>query len=338
MNEKEIVKIATIQNMEKVLDSLDVDTYELNGRLTGPCPVHGGDNTMAFNVCIDQDSDWYGAWFCNTRRCEKTYGTDVFALIRGILSRKMNKEANFKDVMDYVRPIISLDNVVLKDRSFDKLAKIFQKREVTSEICNRSLVQKELEIPCPYFTSRGFSKDILNKFSIGLCKNANKPMYNRSIFPIFDVNNNDSVVGLAGRTIDPKEKIKWKFNSGFSSGNHLFGYNRAVDTIRRTNSVVLVEGQGDVLRMHEAGVTNTVGIFGCNLSDPQSILLENASVLNIILMLDNDKAGRNAQEKIFNTYKTMFNFIEVKYDTKDPGELSIDQIQQTIVPQIEKYI
>ena len=68
------------------------------------------------------------------------------------------------------------------------------------------------------------------------------------------------------------------------------------------------------------------------------ILLENASVLNIILMLDNDKAGRNAQEKIFNTYKTMFNFIEVKYDTKDPGELSIDQIQQTIVPQIEKYI
>jgi hypothetical protein len=55
-------------------------------------------------------------------------------------------------------------------------------------------------------------------------------------------------------------------------------------------------------------------------------------------MLDNDKAGRNAQEKIFNTYKTMFNFIEVKYDTKDPGELSIDQIQQTIVPQIEKYI
>jgi DNA primase len=163
-------------------------------------------------------------------------------------------------------------------------------------------------------------------------------MYNRSIFPIFDVNNNDSVVGLAGRTIDPKEKIKWKFNTGFSSGNHLFGYNRAVDTIRRTNSVVLVEGQGDVLRMHEAGVTNTVGIFGCNLSDPQSILLENASVLDIILMLDNDKAGRNAQEKIFNTYKTMFNFIEVKYDTKDPGELSIDQIQQTIVPQIEKYI
>ena len=81
------MKIATIQNMEKILDSLDVDTYELNGRLTGQCPVHGGDNPMAFNVCIDQDSDWYGAWFCNTRRCEKTYGTDVFALIQGILMR-----------------------------------------------------------------------------------------------------------------------------------------------------------------------------------------------------------------------------------------------------------
>ena len=99
-----------------------------------------------------------------------------------------------------------------------------------------------------------------------------------------------------------------------------------------------MEGQADVLRFHDAGIKNCVGIFGCVLKEAQSILLEATSVDNIVLCLDKDRAGKQGQDKIFKNYSDLFNIKTVDFDTKDIGELTVEQIKQQIVPQIEKYI
>ena len=55
------------------------------------------------------------------------------------------------------------------------------------------------------------------------------------------------------------------------------------EKIRETRTALLVEGQGDVWRMHEAGLINTVGMFGSSLSDAQARILETSGALNIVV-------------------------------------------------------
>ena len=70
--------------------ALDIDLFHSADKMIGPCPVHGGDNPSGFNVNSDAESQWGGAWFCNTQKCHEKFPNDILGLIQGILSRKMN--------------------------------------------------------------------------------------------------------------------------------------------------------------------------------------------------------------------------------------------------------
>jgi len=332
--------MSAILQIEKLMAALDIDLFHSADKMIGPCPVHGGDNPSGFNVNSDAESQWGGAWFCNTQKCHEKFPNDILGLIQGILSRKMNKQVSFQETLDYIESVISVDKTAIRVNNYDVVHQVFNKKQDNSILCHRDRLLKTLIIPCPYFVKRGFSKEVLEEFGIGFCSDKTKPMHNRSVFPIFNPGNfdNNEIVGVVGRAIDDNAKEKWKFSKGFHAGKNLFGYNKAYERMKKTGSVVLVEGQGDVVRLYEAGILNCVGIFGCDLNQEQSILLERASIDNIILALDNDKAGRQGRDKIIKQYKTMFNLKTVKFDKKDIGDLTVDQIKEQIIPQIKKYI
>ena len=320
--------------------ALDIDLFYSADKMIGPCPVHGGDNPSGFNVNVDIESQWAGAWFCNTQKCHEKFPNDIIGLIQGILSRKMNKEFSFKETIDYIESVISVDRTNIHVNNYDMVHQVFSKKADNQILCHRDRLIKSLIIPCPYFVRRGFSKEVLEEFGIGFCNDESKPMYKRSVFPIFNPGNfdNNEIIGVVGRSVEDDAKEKWKFSKGFSAGQNLFGYNKAYERMKKTGSAILVEGQGDVLRLHEAGIINSVGIFGCDLNDEQSILLERASVDNIVLALDNDKAGRQGRDKIIKKYGKMFNIKIVSFSKKDIGDLTVDEIQEEIIPQIKKYI
>lgn len=117
----------------------------------------------------------------------------------------------------------------------------------------------------------------------------------RVMFPIFDTSGR--VIGFSGRILDSKDSEAKYLNSPdtllFDKSKTLYGYDRAKLKIRETNSVILVEGQMDLLLSHQAEFQNTVASSGTALTlDHLKILRRLTS--NLLIAYDADSAGRNA--------------------------------------------
>jgi len=98
----------------------------------------------------------------------------------------------------------------------------------------------------------------------------------------------------------------------------------------------ILEGQGDVLRMYEAGFKNSVGIFGSSISDDQLLTLEKSGALNLVILTDYDEAGKKAANQIVKKCGRRFNYYRPQISKKDIGEMTTEQIHQELNPQLEK--
>ena len=89
--------------------------------------------------------------------------------------------------------------------------------------------------------------------------------------------------------------------------------------------MILVEGQGDVWRMHEADYKNCVGIFGSSINDDQLLLLEQSGALNIVILTDFDTAGQKAAQQIIKKCGRRFIGFETNKDNLLLAMKRIDQ-------------
>lgn len=119
----------------------------------------------------------------------------------------------------------------------------------------------------------------------------------RIVFPITD--KAGRILGFSGRYIGSSEKkeIPKYLNTAeteiFTKGKQLFGHYQAYRKISTTETVFLVEGNPDVIRMHEVGATHTVAPLGTSLTDEQIKELAKKA-RTFILVGDSDEAGINA--------------------------------------------
>ena len=80
-------------------------------------------------------------------------------------------------------------------------------------------------------------------------------------------------------------------------------------------------------------------MFGCYLSDYQRIILERSGALNLIILTDNDEAGKQAGLKIRSQCERLFNIYTPSIDPhKDVGEMSISDIEKILKPQLEGMV
>jgi DNA primase len=121
---------------------------------------------------------------------------------------------------------------------------------------------------------------------------------NRVIFPIF--NPNGKIVGFGGRIITQRDDIGKYINSPdtkiFDKGSLLYGYHKAKDTIYKKGRVIVVEGNLDVVMLHQAGWSNTVATLGTAMT-PKVIPLLKRGDPEVILAYDGDRAGIGAAFK-----------------------------------------
>lgn len=109
------------------------------------------------------------------------------------------------------------------------------------------------------------------------------------------------VIALVGRSLlndAERDQIgvpKYK-NTTFTKGHHLFGLNEAKHTILKDDCVYVVEGQFDVIKAFEKGLNNVVAVGSSNMSGYQLGLLCRYTT-NIVLLFDNDDAGRAGADK-----------------------------------------
>jgi len=122
-------------------------------------------------------------------------------------------------------------------------------------------------------------------------------MAGRLIFPVRD--EEGRLVGYAGRLMEQgrADAPRYLNTPGLPRGEILYGLHRARHTIRQEGILYLVEGFKDVIAMHAAGLTGTVGLCGTQLAAGQQALLSRYAA-RVILVMDGDPAGQAAAVKI----------------------------------------
>ena len=117
----------------------------------------------------------------------------------------------------------------------------------------------------------------------------------RVIFPIFTVSGKP--VAFAGRILKKKDNVGKYVNSPdsiiYSKTNELYGLFQAKQAIARADMCYLVEGQMDVISMHQSGIENVVASGGTALTKPQIWLIKRFTS-NITVLYDGDAAGIHA--------------------------------------------
>jgi DNA primase len=138
----------------------------------------------------------------------------------------------------------------------------------------------------------------------------------------------------------PDQNPKY-LNSGdsfaFNKGSILFGFYFGKNIIRQSDHVIIVEGNMDVIMMHQFGFHQTVGTMGTALSD-QSIRLLSNMTKNIFLGMDSDAAGKKAMQRINADFMAIG--ILPKYlsfePAKDPDEFLLNEGRLALLERMEK--
>lgn len=325
------VKEIAFNAPERLLESLDIN-YSIYGDIYySTCPIHANsDNNRAFSFSVKSKT-----WKCWTRNCEHSYNRDIFGLVRGVHYAKYNKEISFMDSVKYVCKIYNIDtkkHLKIKEDHFEEddfshIIKIFNHKLIKKEDAKVDSIK--IADTSEYFINRGFREETLKYFGVGDCLEKQSYMKDRAIIPIYNIEND--VVGYMGRAIKDYIKPKFLFSKGFNKTNYLYNYNKAIDSIRDTSCVFIAEGQGDVWRLYECGVRNCVGIFGKEISEVQKELLIQSGATTLIILTDNDQAGRYSKFQIQRQLSRFFTLKFPDLNKKDIGDSSISYIKDNIL-------
>ena len=144
----------------------------------------------------------------------------------------------------------------------------------------------------------------------------------RVMFPIINIRGN--IVAFSGRAMPGEDKQGGKYvNTSdtpvYKKSENLFGINFAKSVC--SERVILVEGNMDVISLHQAGFENTVAPLGTAFTTEQANLLSRYTK-EIVLMLDADAAGQKAVRRASGLLENTGLSVRVVVvpDGKDPDE------------------
>ena len=116
----------------------------------------------------------------------------------------------------------------------------------------------------------------------------------RVMFPIHSVSGR--VIAFSGRTLkadNPAKYVNSPETEIYIKSRNLLGIYFAKAEMARQDRCILVEGNVDVVMMHQMGITNVVASCGTSLTEEQVRLIKKFTE-NVTIMYDGDKAGLHA--------------------------------------------
>lgn len=308
--------------------------------LVGLCPFHS-EKTPSFTVYPENGS--FYCFGCGV-------GGDVFTFT-GLIENL--------DYVDSVKLLAERSNIVIPQSGYDdsmqKLRnRIYDINRDSARFFNRFLFSKEGKWALDYLLSRGLTVKTINHFGLGaapdswdmLVKHLREKGYTESelltanvvnksnrggvydrfrkrvMFPVINIRGN--VVAFSGRAMPGEDKQSGKYvNTSdtpvYKKSENLFGINFAKSVC--SEQMILVEGNMDVITLHQAGFTNAVAPMGTAFTTEQINLIAKYTK-EIVLTLDADAAGqkavRRASQMLENT--GLRTRIVVIPDGKDPDE------------------
>ena len=160
----------------------------------------------------------------------------------------------------------------------------------------------------------GYSDTILEKTGLTIFKDPESQTPNselrrkaydrfrgRVMFPIYSISGR--VLGFSGRVLSSEKQAAKYVNSPdsdiYNKSRILYGLFQARSAISKADKCYLVEGNIDVISMHQSGVENTVASCGTSLTTEQIRLIKRYTP-NVTVLYDGDSAGIKAALRAVN--------------------------------------
>ena len=313
-----------------------VNLKRSGGNMFGLCPFHG-EKTASFSVAPDK-----GIYYCFG--CHKGGGAINFMMeIEGL------------SYPDAVRALAKRAGMAVpEDEQYQSRYRAQERLWALMKEAGRFFHQ-QLYAPAgaeclAYVQKRGLSKSIVTHFGIGFAPNSwnalvdamrkkgytdqelkdadlvgekNGRIYdrfrNRLMFPIIDVRGN--VIGFGGRVLDDStpKYLNTSETMIFNKRKNLFGLNFAKKS--KLDYIILVEGNIDVVALHQYGFDCAVASLGTSLTEEHAALLSRYTE-KVVLTYDSDEAGQRAAQRAIPMLEKAGIKVKVLQmkDAKDPDE------------------
>ena len=309
--------------------------------LIGLCPFHN-EKTPSFTLYPENGS--FYCFGCGV-------GGDVITFT-GMIEH-LDYVESLKYLADKAGIVIPEDNS--QDNTIQKLKQtILEINRESARFYHECLMSNEGKWALDYLTGRGLSISTIRRFGLGcapdkwdaLLKHLTAKGYsigdmlqanvisksqrgtyfdrfrNRVMFPI--INLRGSVIAFSGRARPDDEKAGGKYVNTqdtpvYKKGENLYGFNLAKNDC--ADRIILVEGNMDVISLHQAGFTNTVAALGTAFTVEQGKLLSRYTK-ELVICLDADSAGQKAVQRALETLKDsgLPTRVVVIPDGKDPDD------------------
>lgn len=154
-----------------------------------------------------------------------------------------------------------------------------------------------------FFTSKGFSVSEVEQVGLALKREGGNGHYDRFrdriMFPIFDIFGH--VIGYSARVAPGGDETQAKYintpeTAIYHKSRALYGLFHAKQAMKQAGMTVIVEGNMDVIAMHQAGIGHTVAVSGTALT-PEQLTLMKRYGNEVRLFFDMDGAGQKAARK-----------------------------------------
>jgi DNA primase len=181
-----------------------------------------------------------------------------------------------------------------------------------------------------YLERRGISASSVARFEIGWC-----PESLRLVIPGRDIRGQTRF--LIKRAVRESQHPKYLYTEGFPKTSLLFGACDIDLGLVKSQGIVLVEGSLDAIRLHQHGITNTVGILGTGISDRQIEILGRVRPSRIYFFFDKDSAGvqniQIADRRLRSKYPVfVVRFPRAKSDPADCTRKEVERAIERAIP------
>jgi DNA primase len=272
----------------------------------GCCPIHGGDGDDAFHVNVERNI--FHCFACDAG------GTvlDFVAAMEGC------------SLLEAARRLQGMTCSSGPLRSTTDEKELVTERKRTSSPLKFALTG--IDYSHPYLAERGIAEETAVEFGIGFYAGPGL-MHGRLVIPIHDAAG--ELIAYCGRSVD-RTQPRYRVPPAFPKSEILFNMHRAVAAT--ANSVVVVEGFFDCMKVHQAGIRSVVALMGSALYEPQrQVLLDRFRL--VILLLDGDSTGRKASTVIAHKLRPHCSVqVILLADGRQPDQMSAKDIVDALHP------
>ncbi len=302
-------------------------TLQPKGReFVGLCPFHDDSNP---SLTVSPERQSYKCWSCGE-------GGDCFSFVMKTQAFEFPVAVRFLAERAHIE--IPQNHRGGNSADSDQKKRLFGILEwAENEFHHFLLEASEAQRARDYLASRGFDKELITKFRIGYhpdnwnwlagrSQGKYKPaefaavrlmgerdggngfydnFVDRVLFPIRDARSRP--VAFGGRILpDTKQRTDAKYwnspDSAFFSKSHLlYAHDVARESIRRSETAIVVEGYTDCITLHQHGLGNAVATLGTSLTDSHVSLLKRLAQ-RVVLLYDGDAAGQRATERALSMF------------------------------------